>query len=256
MTTRILAFCGSIGSGKDTCCKFLCGSVGVATKMIPEFSLAGSDLIIGDKVSDENSIHPKVIKNYKFATPMKEFVIDVLGLDPELVYGTQADKQTPTHIKWEDFPGIITNKHLYNSIRKHVDRKFSEHSKFRTKFALEYHEPGFMTVREVLQWFGTEIVRKMHGSAWVDATMNKIQRESPKFALVSDARFLNEFDAIKKAGGALIKLTRNTSPSEHASELDFNRYTNFDYIINNDQDDIMGLVDKVKVAVTKLDYFK
>lgn len=256
---KILAFCGKIGSGKDTCCKYLCGAIGTTTKSIDKFSLNDSgDLIINDVITDENTILPKCIKNYKFATPLKEFCINVLGLDRKLVYGSQNDKNKLTHIKWEDFPGVTTNKLLYSSIAKHIKRKTDEHSKFEDpNFKLIYHDPGFMTVREVLQYFGTEVVRQMYSPAWVNATLNAIKSDNVNFPLVSDARFINEFEAIKQAGGKLIKLTRSAESSNHTSEQDFDSYNDFDYVLDNSAPNfsILDLSRALKVALTKIGYF-
>lgn len=260
MRTRILAFAGNIGAGKDTCCKFLCGIVAASvSKTIPEFSISdkGKLFLKGQQEEvNENSIAPRTIKNYKFATPLKEFCVNVLGLDKKLVYGDQQDKETLTHILWENCPGIITNKLLYSSILKHKARKETEHSKFRSpQFLIKFHEPGPMSVREVLQYFGSEIVRSMWSCAWVQATINEIKKDDLQFALISDARFTDEFEAIKQNGGKIIKLTRSIQQSNHISEQDINTYQNFDCIIDNSQSDIKTLIKQIRSAVYKLNYF-
>jgi hypothetical protein len=94
-----------------------------------------------------------------------------------------------------------------------------------------------MTAREVMQFVGTDFFRKMKENIWVDATINKIEKEKPKIAIVADCRFPDEVEAIKKVGGTVIKLMRNPFNSNHASEsaLDPKNYspTNFDIVIFN-----------------------
>lgn len=94
-----------------------------------------------------------------------------------------------------------------------------------------------MTAREVMQYVGTDVFRKIQNNVWAGATINKIQLEKPNLAIIADCRFPNEVDAIKNANGLVIKLTRNPHNSDHASEvaLDSDRYdpNKFDLVIDN-----------------------
>ena len=99
-----------------------------------------------------------------------------------------------------------------------------------------------MTAREVMQYVGTDIFRKMQHNVWADATIRKIQDENLPLAVIADCRFPNEVQAVKNAGGLVIKLNRNLYNSTHESEtaLDENRYdqSNFDFLIDNTDLDI------------------
>jgi hypothetical protein len=95
------------------------------------------------------------------------------------------------------------------------------------------HESGPMTAREFMQFFGTNIMRKMYEPIWTSSALNQIQNENPDLALICDARFENELNAIKKHGGLIIgfKRTVDNSTQKHASEI-----TNFnlcDAVIDN-----------------------
>ena len=94
-----------------------------------------------------------------------------------------------------------------------------------------------MTAREVLQMVGTEFFRSIQHDVWAGATIRKIQQDNPPVALIADCRFPNEVEAIKKAGGTVIKLTRNLYNSDHSSEtaLDPENYdqNNFDLVVYN-----------------------
>ena len=139
-------------------------------------------------------------KIYNFADPLKKLCIDILGLTDQQCYGTDANKNEIVNCKW---PGI--------------DAK--------------------MTAREVLQYVGTDIFRRMQHNVWADATIRKIKKENFPLALVADCRFPNEVKAVKSAGGIVIKLNRNLYHSEHESEiaLDVDKYdqSNFDFTIDN-----------------------
>jgi len=137
---------------------------------------------------------------YNFADPLKQLCINVLGLTYSQCYGTDDDKNDLVDCYW---PGM--------------DQQ--------------------MTAREVMQHLGTDMFRKLQQNVWSAATIRLIEKEKPDMALIADCRFPNEVDAVKNAGGIVIKLNRNLYESTHTSEiaLDDNLYdqSNFDLIINN-----------------------
>ncbi len=75
------------------------------------------------------------------------------------------------------------------------------------------------TPRRLLQYFGTEYVRRVCDSYWVDTLMRNIQGHDR--VLIPDTRFANEVDGIRAAGGRVIKIVRTdmvASSDEHVSE--------------------------------------
>jgi hypothetical protein len=139
-------------------------------------------------------------KIYNFADPLKQLCINILGLTEEQCYGTDENKNETVDCYW---PGTDAQ----------------------------------MTAREVLQYVGTDVFRRMQNHVWSSATIRLIEKEKPKLALIADCRFPNEVDAVKKAGGMVIKLNRNLYESTHESEtaLDDGNYdqSNFDLVIAN-----------------------
>ena len=142
----------------------------------------------------------KKTKIYNFADPLKQLCIDIFGLTYNQCYGTDENKNELVDCYW---PGI--------------DSK--------------------MTAREVLQYVGTDVFRAMQHNVWSSATIRLIQKEQPDIALIADCRFPNEVEAVKNAGGLVVKLNRNLYESTHASEtaLDATNYdqSNFDLTIAN-----------------------
>lgn len=96
-----------------------------------------------------------------------------------------------------------------------------------------------LTVRGLLQYFGTDVVRAMHYDAWVNAAMAGLARvDGVHLAVFTDVRFPNEVAAIKSRGGKVIRLTRSPANWDgHESEvaLDMEKYDwgNFDSILDN-----------------------
>lgn len=149
-------------------------------------------------------IPEKTVKIYNFADPLKQDIcMGILGLSYDQCYGSDKDKNTMTDISWEG---------------------------------------KLLTAREVMQFVGTDLFRKMKYNVWADATINKIKNEGVDFAIIADCRFPNEVKAIKDAGGVVIRLTRNPFNSDHSSEtaLDSKNYDyrNFDLILTNHTMDI------------------
>lgn len=69
-----------------------------------------------------------------------------------------------------------------------------------------------LTPRWVLQYWGTEVVRKgFHDDFWIASLENKL-RKSNDDIVISDCRFPNEIAAIKRAGGLVIRVHRGPDP--------------------------------------------
>jgi len=152
-----------------------------------------------------------------FATPLKEFCIAVLGLPRDKVYGSDADKSELSFIQWDKLPHMLKLKY-------HPSNMASE-----TK---SHYREGYMSIREVLQIVGTDIVREM---LWSDAWSSYPFRQkwAEDVILIPDCRFENEVDEVLKAGGTILRLERNTGLTDnHASELALDNY-NFDFKYEN-----------------------
>jgi len=151
---------------------------------------------------------------YNFADPLKNVCMDILGLSFEQCHGTDNQKNE-----------------LVNC----------------------YKDGNQMTARQVLQTVGTEFFRSIQNNVWADATIRRIQQDNPLVALIGDCRFPNEVEAIKKAGGTVIKLTRNLYNSDHSSEtaLDPENYdqSNFDLVVDNQN---MTIEEQWKVVISYL----
>jgi len=123
------------------------------------------------------------------ADPLKNICIDVLGLRREQVYGSEADKNTPTEYKARHLPaeGSAGN--------------------------------AILTARQVMQRLGTEVFRRIDPLIWAKALLRRAARLLPdEIAVVHDVRFPDEARAINDAGGKVIWLNRGIVGDWHASE--------------------------------------
>ena len=242
--TKILALAGAKSSGKSTACNVVLGWELSSLGLIDDFNIAEdgklliheagqppNQFVLMDTFTNnpevrawlDEKVHPYV-KIYSFGDAIKQLCVNLLGIEHKLIHGSEADKNTLTHLRWEDMPGIATEETL--SIG-YADIGYKH-------FKLEYHPPDPMTIREVMQYVGTNIFRRMYAPVWINACMNQIQAEGSQFALISDVRFTDETNAVRDAGGKVISLTR--APYAH---LDKHESENgligavFDHVIDN-----------------------
>jgi len=247
---NILGLSGRKQSGKNTASNFLHGMEMLSIGLIPDFKFSEEGKLVVPTTVIDGQGNEKVeygvfdlerdktdsaffdymagnvwpfIKAYSFADMLKLNVcVDVLGLTYDQCYGTDEQKNTPTHINREQFPGVDGS--------------------------------GPMTAREVMQYVGTDFFRKIYPNVWADSTIRRIKSEGTAFAVITDCRFPNEVDAIKKEGGKVIRLTRNGDDSDaHSSEASLDRenydWSNFDFVLDNKD---MSLAESNETIYSKL----
>tara|TARA_R100001377_G_scaffold44674_2_gene25506 strand:- start:463 stop:1368 length:906 start_codon:yes stop_codon:yes gene_type:complete len=249
MKSRILAFAGSKQSGKNTCTNFLHGYQLRSHRVIDDFGITGDgDLVIGTKIInadgkaeagkaflDVGSSDPEFaewasynmwpyIKSYSFAAPLKQISTALFELGSDQVYGKDNQKNSATIFRWEEMPAVITDEKLakQKDIKKLIDTG-----------VLRYHKPGRMSAREFLQFFGTDLCRKVYEDVWQSKLIKDVLAEEPLIAVIDDCRFPNEATAIQESNGKVIRLTRNIFKDSHASEQSLSSYDNFDGVIDN-----------------------
>ena len=118
-----------------------------------------------------------------------------------------------------------------------------------------------MSVRDFLQKLGTEGLRDgLHTNTWVNALMADYKCvpadrapngwDCPNW-IITDTRFPNEAQAIKDAGGIIIRVTRpGIGPvNDHPSETGLNQWK-FDYEIQNDSS-LNELINSVRIFKQK-----
>lgn len=101
-------------------------------------------------------------------------------------------------------------------------------------YGWEKVKDDFPEVRQLLQRTGTDAGRTHLGEdVWVDAVMADLPTTD---AVFTDCRFPNEADAIKNAGGYLVRVTRpgfEPGPDAHVSETALDDYPH-DFYLTND----------------------
>jgi hypothetical protein len=252
---KILAFAGAKQSGKNTCSNFLHGFQLKSYNVIDNFYILNDGQLITENKIDGNTsqkglldVNRKddefsewasedmwpLIKNYSFADALKSLCIHLFNIPYNCVYGTDEEKNTIIPwLLWENMPGILAceNHNL-------TDEQLA-------LSGLQYHKSGPMTAREFMQFFGTDIMRKMYENIWCDKLIKDIKSEDPGIAVISDCRFRNECEYIKSHGGKIIHLTRRPFQDGHKSENDLVGYNGFDGVIDNENMNIGDSCDEL-----------
>jgi hypothetical protein len=227
MSNLILCLSGKKRSGKNTAANFIAGKFLKRSNLISDFKLDKEGKLNFTKNSHWSQLQEgefnkyfdnKVIKMYSFADPLKEFCMDVFGLTYEQCYGNDEQKNSLTNIRWDSMP-------------------LPQQDSLKTLALIEKYKIKniYITSRELLQYFGTQVIRSIFSNAWVNATISKIKKEQPRIALITDARFPNEIEGINPIGGKTIRLLRNVNndTDEHYSEKALDNYTDFTSLIDN-----------------------
>lgn len=141
------------------------------------------------------------------------------------------------------------------SVILNVERRDFENPEFKSK-VLDSKWGEEMTARKFLQVFGTDVCRKtFNENIWVYALFNKYvclpnyPNTYPDW-IITDCRFPNEAEEIKKRGGLIVRINRPevSALNAHISELALDDYE-FDYVINNngtEEDLIMKAEEMIK----------
>ena len=153
-----------------------------------------------------------------FADALKKACHVIFGIPLEDME-TEEGKQKVTHVKWP----------------------IPEHQSIQDRSIVVGYRPylgatptSFMTVREVLQFVGTELFRnQMDPDIWVESVFRQPWKEDD-VVIIADARFPNEADIAVKHG-LLINVERATGleGDGHKSETALDDYIDYHYSIDN-----------------------
>lgn len=220
---NIIGMSGRKQSGKNTAANYLSGSILKSKGMVQDFQIdSEGNLLI--KTTDRN-------QNVGWG------VFDLTRKDFQ--FTSYAEKEIWPYVKIYHFADYLKkiSIELFDLTPQQV---------YGTDEDKNTETPYGMTSREFLQYLGTDVMRKIKDTVWVDSTLNTIKKENTEVAIIPDVRFPNEVKAIHQAGGIVVRLTRDPHESEHGCEtaLDADKFNwdEFDYVVDNSNSDIDKLI--------------
>lgn len=152
----------------------------------------------------------KHVLKLAFADEMKQFLHKLFKIPLELLYGTDEDKNRPTIVKWKNLP------HFY-------ELAATEPNKYR------HLANEFLTIRQLMQEFGTGICRKMFWDCWTHAFYTKVEASDARAILCNDGRYPNELDYPTSVRRIKVRMERVVYPDDkHSSETGLDDYNRFD----------------------------
>lgn len=104
--------------------------------------------------------------------------------------------------------------------------------------------------REIMQWIGTDVMRRVDEDFWIKRFRKWYMDNECDKIIITDVRFINESEEIKRLGGHLIWIDRGLGGDEHISENSITK-DYFDNIVEN-KDDITSLRKKAYALLHNL----
>ena len=168
----------------------------------------------------------------KFAEPLRKVASILLNLPEDYLY-TDAFKKSYLPPQWDVVRQTVENDEHSNDVYRALP----------------------MTGREFLQKLGTDAIRNgLHENAWLNGFISQYTPSSKWF--ITDTRYPNEYYAVKKKDGIVIRVIRPSAVSntvnEHISETSLDNMP-FDYVIINDGS-LEDLIEKTLLIALKLNF--
>lgn len=142
-------------------------------------------------------------EEFQFATPLKKFCMENLGLTWEQCYGSSEHRESLTKYSWKDIAPAICQKYDKNP-------------------------DDCLTAREVLQVIGTDLMRdQFYREIWAEAGIRLGLASKAISCVYSDVRFPNEIEASyrSKVRTIPIRLYRDTGLEDsHDSEKSLDEF--------------------------------
>ena len=272
----IIAINGKIGAGKDT-----------VAKIIQYLTSDSANIMSYDdyQTSQSKYRYDSDWQIKKFANKLKDIVCLLIGctreqLEDQEFKNKELGKEWRVHYNWHY--KLKRNSNLGRAGDLYFTRDESDNEMASVTYNGLEHGTYVLTPRLLLQLLGTDCGRNIiHPNIWINVTMKDYNKEPyfnkgqpdydwansksepkpnyPKW-IISDMRFKNEFEVVKKHKGISIQINRNDYElvsigeqtiklpiEEHQSETDLDD-AEFDYYIYNDGT-IDELVRKVKIIL-------
>lgn len=228
---NLISISGKKGSGKNEAAEMLqyCLSVPRFLRNYKIYKLLGR-------------VIPKSWKIIAFADPLKQMLATLLNIPVDRFNNRAFKEDTCINLDTLDYSlsAFTKDAHLLS------DSKFTRMAKELSTDILQYD----LTIRQLLQFYGTSIMRTYFGeNVWINSTL----KHASKKTIISDCRFINEANAIKANGGIIIYIDRDGIQfGQHQSEKEMfkmlQKGTYYNYIIKNNSS-LEDLFNKIKDLV-------
>ena len=243
LNSNLIGLSGKLNSGKDTVGQLI--MMHVALNECP--SLKKSKNNIQELLSnwEDESWMFRDCSEYqikKFAYKLKQIIsiltgIPILDLEKAEVKNSKVGEEWAYLLWFNGKKFLRVNPNKWNDFEPHRLKNY--------------------TFREMLQYLGTELFREqLHEDVWVNAMFSDFKSNDSlnNKWIITDVRFPNEAEAIRKRNGLLIRVENPNyvpTPNEHSSETSLDDYENFSATIVNNKDDGLEKLSNVVFELLK-----
>lgn len=207
----ILGFAGKAASGKTTAARHLAPLLDRETLIVPMAMVLRDEVEQFLRACDADAAVP-------------------------LLYGSQEDKRQVFYL--DQTLALAACPAWEHYLEAHADLQ-------------DRDRQSALTVRRILQWWGTEYRRAEDPDYWTRAWKRKVAAFdlTQVHILVDDVRFSNELAAIKELGGYIVQIVRPgfAAGGDHASETSLDGFSNWDAVIQN-----VGSLAEFKAQIERL----
>ena len=190
----------------------------------------------------------KSYKTIAFADPIKEMLSSLLNMDRWEFESRNIKENCIVCLK--NLSKIYTNGYDIEAYSLLSDSKFSKIAK---EWNPELSKQYYLSIRQVMQLFGTEIMRNtIDDKIWINCVLNRSYNQN---LIISDLRFITEYEEIKNRNGFIIYIDRGLTPGLHKSESEMQTLLNqnkFDLIIDNKNISLKELFNLLKANLNKI----
>lgn len=190
----------------------------------------------------------KLYKTIAFADPIKEMLSCLLNMDRWEFESRNIKENCIVCLK--NLSKIYTNGYDIECYNLLPDSKFSKLAK---EWNPDLSNQYYLSIRQVMQLFGTEIMRNnIDDKIWINCVLNRSYNQN---LIISDLRFITEYEEIKNRNGFIIYIDRGLTPGLHKSESEMQTLLNqnkFDLVIDNKNINLKELFNLLKVNLNKI----
>lgn len=152
---------------------------------------------------------PDRVERVAFADPLKDSVAVMLGIPRKAM---DEDKNAKTTWRWKDLSHALLAQLNASPVEKLGE---------------------FMSIREVLQVFGTEFGRNCwNKNLWIRAWQARAEASRAELVIATDCRFKNEIEAVRGMRGKVWRILGGEQGDSHTSEQEW-RDGQPDFLISN-----------------------
>jgi hypothetical protein len=184
-------------------------------------------------------------KQKSFAANVKKILAILIGVSVESMENEDVKNMKLPDI-WETYGLVRENSKRVLFFPSTLEEITLQQKFFKGSSIVNNH----MTIRQALQYIGTDLFRThFNKDTWINSLFNNYNSHTSNW-VITDIRFKNELECIKKHNGFSILISRDicNNKDTHSSEIGLDNNIDFNYTLVNNYETI----EKLKIEVVEI----